>query len=137
MKILIFGLPGSGKSTLAKQLFDLLDAVWLNADDIRMYYDDWDFTKEGRLRQANRMKLLADGVERAGKIALLDFICPTEKYRSIVNADFTIWMDTISSGRFQDTNQIFIPPNRVDYRVDRWCNDTYLQVFERIKEVIK
>lgn len=64
MKILIFGLPGSGKSTLAKQLFDLLDAVWLNADDIRMYYDDWDFTKEGRLRQANRMKLLADGLER-------------------------------------------------------------------------
>ena len=33
-KILIMGLPGAGKTYLAKILFPMLDAVWLNADEI-------------------------------------------------------------------------------------------------------
>jgi adenylylsulfate kinase len=55
-KILLFGLPGSGKSTLAEQLAKLLNGVWLNADEIRKEYNDWDFSMEGRIRQANRMR---------------------------------------------------------------------------------
>ena len=58
MKILIFGLPGSGKTTLATYLIDLLgeDTVWYNADEVRKANNDWDFTDEGRLRQAERMR---------------------------------------------------------------------------------
>ena len=54
MKILICGLPGSGKSTLAEPLSRLLDGVWINADEVRTHYDDWDFSIEGRIRQAEK-----------------------------------------------------------------------------------
>jgi len=129
IKILIFGLPGSGKSTLAKELCELLNGVWLNADEIRQEYNDWDFSMEGRIRQANRMRHLSDGVVRAGKIAVADFVCPTEKAREDFNADFVIWMDTIKEGRFEDTNRIFEIPTNYDYVVKEWVPETA----ERIK----
>ena len=77
MKILIFGLPGSGKTTLAKPFADLIGGVHINADAVRERYSDWDFSREGRVRQAQRMRHLADGVVMAGKIAVADFVCPT------------------------------------------------------------
>ena len=86
MKILIYGLPGSGKSTLAEPLAKLLGGVHINADAVRERYEGydkskWDFTPEGRLRQAQRMSLLADGAIMAGKIAVADFVCPTIEAR--------------------------------------------------------
>ena len=39
MKILIFGLPGSGKTTLAKPFAELINAVHINADDVRKRYE--------------------------------------------------------------------------------------------------
>ena len=74
MKILIFGLPGSGKTTLAKPLADLLGGVHINADEIRERYDDWDFTPEGRTRQAKRLKYRSEGVDLAGQNAAADFL---------------------------------------------------------------
>lgn len=124
MKILIMGLPGSGKSTLAKPLASLLGGVWLNADAVRKRYDDWDFSPEGRKRQAFRMKMLSDGVIAAGKVAVADFVCPTEHTRQEFDADFTVWMDTISRGRFEDTNDMFEPPENVDYHVEKWFTNT-------------
>ena len=50
--ILIMGLPGSGKTTLASELVSLLKAKWLNADEVRKEANDWDFSEEGRKRQA-------------------------------------------------------------------------------------
>jgi len=50
------GLPGSGKTTLANELsLLLLNSKRINADEVRKDYDDWDFSKEGRLRQSKRM----------------------------------------------------------------------------------
>ena len=74
MKILICGLPGSGKTTLAEPLAELLGAVWINADQVRKKYDDWDFTPEGRIRQAQRMRHLSDGAVMAGKVVVTDFV---------------------------------------------------------------
>ena len=125
MKILIMGLPGSGKSTLAEPFAELLGGVHLNADAVRKDYNDWDFTPEGRLRQAARMRYLADGVVMAGKIAVADFVCPTEQARMEFNPDFTVWMDTIKEGRFEDTNKMFVKPAHWDYRVSKWFNDTH------------
>ena len=124
MKILIYGLPGSGKSTLAEPFAELVNGVWLNADKVRHMYDDWDFTPEGRIRQAQRMRHLADGVVMAGKIAIADFVCPTEEARKVFAPDYTVWMDTIEEGRFEDTNTMFEKPTTVDYHVSQWFDNT-------------
>lgn len=110
MKILIMGLPGSGKTTLAEKLSKMFNAVWLNADNVRKEYNDWDFSAEGRTRQANRMKQLAQEAVDSNRIVVADFICPTQKTRDNFNADYVIWMDTIKEGRFEDTNQMFEEP---------------------------
>ena len=134
MKVLIFGLPGSGKTTLARPFAELIGGVHINADEVRKQYDDWDFTPEGRMRQANRMKHLADGVVLAGKIAIADFVCPTEHARQEFDPDYTVWMDTIQEGRFEDTNAMFEKPSfKVDYHVSRWFDDTHAQLMPVIK----
>lgn len=114
------GLPGSGKTTLAEELKMILEEVdksvlWLNADNIRKIHDDWDFTVEGRLRQAKRMVSYADVSDDDYVIA--DFVCPLPEMRDIFNADFTIWVDTINLGRFEDTNKAFQKPDTYDVRV--------------------
>jgi adenylylsulfate kinase len=136
MKILIMGLPGSGKSTLAKPFAELIGGVWVNADQIRERYDDWDFSPEGRLRQAQRMRYLADGIELAGKIAVADFVCPTEELRNLFNADYTIWMDTIREGRYADTNAIFETPTQIDYHVEQWFNNTHAELVKVVTNYI-
>ncbi len=128
LKILIFGLPGSGKTTLAKPFAELVDGVHINADAVRTSYNDWDFSLSGRIRQAQRMRLLSDGVVNADKIAVADFICPTEEARKEFNPDYSVWMDTIKEGRFDDTNLMFEKPTKVDYHVSQWFDDTHTQL---------
>ena len=137
MKILICGLPGSGKSTLAEPFAKLINGVWINADQVREQYNDWDFTQGGRMRQAQRMRYLSDGVVRAGGIAVADFVCPTENARREFDADYTVWMDTIKEGKYEDTNRMFEKPTNVNYHVAEWFNDTHAQLLEVVQNYME
>jgi len=111
------GLPGSGKTTLAENLVPLVEAKWLNADAVRKTANDWDFSKEGRVRQSIRMADLAEKYKKEGFNVVADFICPTPEARKLFNPDFIIWLDTIEKGRFEDTNQMFVKPEKFDFKI--------------------
>jgi len=136
-RILIMGLPGAGKTTIALNLMNLMspNAIWLNADAVRKKYSDWDFTIEGRIRQSSRMRELADKVDN--KYVIADFVCPLPEMRSIYDPHFTIWVDTIVQGRFEDTNRVFVPPDHYDVRVTeqdagKWSKEIYEQISHKI-----
>ncbi len=113
MRILIIGLSGSGKTTLAKELSVSLNAMHLNADELRTKYNDWDFSDAGRLRQAHRIKNLSDKYD----LVVCDFIAPKAIHRYIVGADILIWMDTVKSSQYKDTDKIFETPVDYNYKV--------------------
>ena len=115
--ILIMGLPGSGKTTLANELGPMLNSKRLNADEVRKEANDWDFSEEGRKRQAKRMADLALKLKKDGSYVVADFICPTPEARKLFPADFIIWVDTIKKGRFDDTNKMFVKPEKYDFHV--------------------
>ena len=111
------GLPGAGKTTLADELAPKLNAKRLNADEVRKAANDWDFSEEGRKRQAKRMADFALELKNKGNYVVADFICPTPEARKLFPADFVIWVDTIKEGRFEDTNQMFVKPEKFDFHV--------------------
>ena len=111
------GLPGSGKTTLADELAPMINAKRLNADEVRKKANDWDFSEEGRKRQAKRMADFALKLKEDGNNVVADFICPTPEARALFPADFIIWVDTIKKGRFEDTNKMFVNPDKFDYHV--------------------
>jgi hypothetical protein len=140
-KILIMGLPGSGKTYFAERLKKYLETFsdistmpigtmsqfehvpyawkarvdWFNADEVRKKYNDWDFSREGRIRQSLRMAQFA--LECSGDFVICDFVAPLPEMRHNFKADWTIWMDTIDEGRYEDTNKAFVPPDIYDFRI--------------------
>ena len=133
-RILIMGLPGAGKTYFAERLKTYLEqhsdlyhtdaenisasraqVKWINADDVRKKYNDWDFSHEGRIRQSLRMRELADSF--LNDFVIVDFVAPLPEMRNNFKADWTIWIDTIEKGRFEDTNKVFTAPEVYDFRI--------------------
>lgn len=119
MIILLMGLPGSGKSTLAEELAPRLNAIRLNADDVRAGVNkDLGFTPADRLEQARRMGEMARLLKRQGQTVIVDFVCPTPHTRlAFGEPDALIFVDRIEAGRFEDTNKMFVPPENYHYKV--------------------
>lgn len=117
--ILVMGLPTSGKTTFANQLYDLLkpNVNMHNADEIRKEFNDWDFSYEGRKRQTYRMLNLKILDQKNNFHSILDFVCPLQEFREIVNPDIVVWLNTIKSSPYEDTNTIFEPPLRCDFTI--------------------
>ena len=162
MKILVCGLPGSGKTWLAERLVKHINnCAWYNADVLRKCSNDWDFSLEGRIRQANRMKTFADFERNNGRWVICDFVAPTQNVRNAFAPDFVIWLDTIKKGRvvlskinelkniknlpfdasvlfrskeFEATNKLFEPPQKIDKHITHFLND---EEIKKIAEEIK
>ena len=129
------GLPGAGKTTLADALAKKIKAKRLNADEVRKEANDWDFSEEGRKRQAKRMSDFALKLKNEGNNVIADFICPTPEARKLFPADYIVWVDTIKSGRFDDTNQMFVKPEIFDYHVT--TQDAKNWALKIVKEIKK
>jgi hypothetical protein len=151
-KILIMGLPGSGKTYFAERLKTFLEnnsnvknmpllkmaqhellplewkakVDWFNADDIRRRFNDWDFTRDGRIRQSLRMAEFA--MRCTGDFVICDFVAPLPEMRHNFKADWTIWMDTIDAGRYEDTNKAFVQPDIYDFRITEQNAEKWVQV---------
>jgi adenylylsulfate kinase len=140
--ILIMGLPGSGKTTLAQALIVQFEKYnipvdWFNADEIRKQANDWDFSETGRKRQAVRMNFLSN--ESTAKYAICDFVAPTNEIRNIFKAKWTIWLNTIEKGRYEDTNKLFEMPERYDFRImeqnaEKWAEIIYNSIVNNIRK---
>jgi adenylate kinase family enzyme len=147
MKILIFGMPETGKTTLAEPFNELLNGVYLNEHQIRNEYINYDYSIEGRTKNAEMLRFLADGVVKAGKVAVIDCVAATPEIRKIIDADYTVWMDTIKTNKNNDNldnrmNVRFQEPNidEYNYHVSKWFNDTPEQlrkVFQNFQEIQK
>jgi hypothetical protein len=166
-RILIMGLPGAGKTFLAQALKQYIETnsaffrpqaealygsyatvEWFNADDVRKRFKDWDFSYEGRIRQSHRMRELAD--RSTADFVIADFVSPLTEMRHNFKADWTIWVDTLDAGRFEDTNKMFVPPEYYDFRIteqaaEKWAEfigehileDRRRPVFEWKKETVQ
>lgn len=127
--ILVMGLSGNGKTTFAKELSKELNATHLNADEIRSIYNDWDFSFEGRERQAIRMRRLAE--EATTEYVVIDMIAPRQSQRDILSPDFIIWINTKAKSKYEDTDTIFEPPKAniivtsYDYNVKQIIKELY------------
>lgn len=137
MKILVMGLPGAGKTWLSERLQKELECAWYNADEVRKMANDWDFSPEGRVRQANRMKTFADYEKSHKRYVICDFVCPTQQTREAFNADIVIWLNTITKGKFEDTNAMFEKPKLFDWVFDHWLTEEEVKaIAEEIKLVV-
>ena len=157
-RILIMGLPGSGKTYFAEHLKRYLEqhgtrqdlsvleslpigglnatVTWFNADDVRRKYNDWDFSKEGRIRQSLRMFEFA--LASNTDYVICDFVAPIPEMRNNFKADWTIWMDTIEEGRFEDTNRMFVPPDVYDFRIteqnaEKWAEFVGSHIIDQLR----
>ena len=143
-RILVMGLPGAGKTYLSQYILEYLQrekktVSWLNADDVRKKYNDWDFSKEGRIRQSLRMRQLAD--EMTTDYVICDFVAPLPEMRHNFKADWTIWVDTIDKGRFEDTNKAFVPPDVYDFRIteqnaEKWAEFIVAHIYDNRRRPI-
>lgn len=123
MIVLIYGLPGTGKTALAKQICARTDSVHINADEVRAdLSSDLGFSDSDRLEQARRMGAVARIVSASGKVAVVDFVCPTRETRlAFGKADFTVWVDRIDESRYEDTNKVWQrpTPDEFDLRIGK------------------
>ena len=119
MRILIMGLPESGKTALGEKLSVEFSILFWDADVVRKVYNDWDFSLQGRERQALRMRKLSE----LESITISAFVCPLPGFRSFFFPDKLIWMDTVENCEYEDTNKMFQPPTKYDVRITKLGED--------------
>lgn len=120
MIIQVIGLPGAGKTTFAKELADRINAIHLNADEVRADLNkDLGFTDADRIEQARRMGALSRLLAKQGHHVVVDFINPTAETREAFGEpDKVVWMNRKPVRDFPNTTAIWQMPLKVDLTFD-------------------
>ena len=130
-KILVFGLSGSGKTTFSKKLISYSNNIdHYDADKVRTAFDDWDFSLKGRERQNMRMIYLSNLSNLNNKHAICDYINPFEKNRN--DYDLKIFMNTVDSSKYNNTDLIFETPKNLDYEITSFDEELNLDIIKKI-----
>lgn len=128
MIIQVIGLPGAGKTTFAKELSERINAIHLNADEVRADLNkDLGFSEEDRIEHARRMGALARLMSEQGYHVVVDFVNPTEKTRNAFGTpDRVVWMNRKPVRDFPDTTAMWEFPKKVDLCFDEMmeCEQT-------------
>ena len=126
MIIVLFGQPTSGKSTLAKsyQMRLFLDygvsIPILDGDDIRAMFNNQDYSKEGRIKNLNRISDIATFLNKQYHVVLVSAVYPiteARNYLNELNPEQVIWVHLTYKGeRGREANHVkdFGLPNKLD-----------------------
>lgn len=119
MIIQIIGLPGAGKTALAKSIKEHIEAIHLNADEVRSTINsDLGFSIKDRIEQSRRMGEMARLLSNQNYNVIVDFVCPTNDTRKAFGKpDVLIWVDRITLSRYKDTNILWESPQNFDILV--------------------
>ena len=63
---------------------------------------------------------------------ICDFVCPTKETKDNFDPDITIWMNTIVSGRYEDTNKMFEEPEEVNFVITEMNDNNHNIISKKI-----
>ena len=106
MIIVLFGQPASGKTTLAesvqRELFikDMASYPIVDGDEIREIFKNKDYSREGRIRNLNRISDIATFLAHKYKVVIVSAVYPYNEARDYLNTNYqnTIWVYLNYSG---------------------------------------
>lgn len=126
MIIVLFGQPTSGKTTLAKayQQNIFLDygvsVPIVDGDDIRAMFNNQDYSKEGRIKNLNRISDIATFLNKQYYVVLVSAVYPLQEARTYLdqlNPEQVIWVHLTYQGiRGREANHVkdYELPNPLD-----------------------
>lgn len=147
MIIVFYGQPHSGKTTLAYKLQESLFLYGqttppiIDGDEIREIFKNKDYSKEGRIKNLNRISDIATYLNSKYKVVIISAVYPIKEAREYLDSicDNVKWVYlTYNEIRGREANHVqdFDVPSKVDN--SNFClNTTLLTINECISEVIK
>ena len=91
MIVVFYGQPSSGKTTLAKLLQETIflqnqpTPVIIDGDEIRLIFKDTDYSKEGRIKNLNRISDIATFLDSKYNLVIISAVFPYQEAREYLD----------------------------------------------------
>jgi adenylylsulfate kinase-like enzyme len=146
MIIVFYGQPHSGKTTLATKLQETLflqhepTPPIIDGDEIRNIFKNKDYSKEGRIKNLNRISDIATYLESKYKVVIISAVYPIKEAREYLDSisENVVWVYLKYNdirGREEFHVKDFDVPSGVNNR-NLFLNTSIFSIDECIKEVI-